>query len=295
VRTHRFQTPGSVDLQISTKSGQVRVETWEGDETVVEIDGSDRAIVDEVTVDHEPRGEGHRVVIRMPRMGERNFLRGLTRSSLDIGVRVPQQALVDVTTSDADVRLDGAYREVRAVTASGEITVGQVSGQVSMSTASGDIAVDSVGGRLTISTASADVQCGRLSGGGDIKTASGDVRIDSVTDRVAVTTGSGEIELGGSDSCKLRSASGDLTVGGIRQGVADLKTASGDIDVAVVSGALVAVDAESVTGDLSSEIELLDSEPEPVDGAELDREIELILRTVSGDIQVRRTQARATA
>jgi DUF4097 and DUF4098 domain-containing protein YvlB len=293
LRTHRFDTPGAVDIQVGIKSGRVHVETWDGAETLVDLDSRDGALVDEVTVDHEPHGEGHRVVIRMPRIGERNFLHAFVRSALDVHVRVPHQALVDVTTSDGDVRLEGSFREVRAETTSGDVEVGQVSGLASINTASGDIAIDSVAGRTAIRTASADVRCGRVGGGGEIKTASGDVRIDSVTDSVAVTTGSGDIELGGADSCKLRSASGDLRVGGIRQGLGDLKTASGDIDIAVVSGAMVAVDAESTAGDLSSEIELTDSEPDTGDGGEGDREIELILRTVSGDIRIRRTQAHA--
>jgi DUF4097 and DUF4098 domain-containing protein YvlB len=295
MRTHRFDTPGSVDLEIDIKSGRVHAETYDGNETVVELDSSDSALVDEVSVDCEPVGEGHRIVIRMPRMGEHSFLRLFNRSSVDVHVRVPQQALADISTSSGEIRLDGNYREVRATTASGEVRVGNVTGLVSINTASGDITVESVGGRATIRTASADVQCGPIGGGADIKTASGDVRVESVTDRIAVTSGSGDIELGGTDSCKLHTASGDLRVGGIRQGTADLKTASGDIDIAVVAGAIVAVDAESVTGDLSSEIELFDSEPAATDETDNDREIELILRTVSGDIQVRRTPAHAAS
>jgi hypothetical protein len=292
LRTHRFDTPGPVDLQVGIQSGRVHVETWEADETLVEVDGSDRSLVDELTIEYEPLGDGHRVAIRMPRLGELNFRRLFARSSLDVHVRVPQQALVDVSTSNGDVRLDGSYREVQSSTASGDIAVEQITGPASINSASGDITLESVGGRATIRTASADVRCGSV-GGGDIKTASGGVRIDSVTDRVTVTTGSGDIELRGSDSCKLRSASGDLRIGAIRQGVADLKTASGDIDVAIVGGAMVVVDAESVTGDLSSEIELTDSEPDVVTDANSGREIELILRTVNGDIQVRRTRSPA--
>jgi hypothetical protein len=55
----------------------------------------------------------------------------------------------------------------------------------------------------------------------------------------------------------------------------------------------VAVDAESVTGDLSSEIELNIGEPDATADAGNDRVIELTLRTVNGDIHVRRTRARA--
>jgi DUF4097 and DUF4098 domain-containing protein YvlB len=154
--------------------------------------------------------------------------------------------------------------------------------------------VASIGGPATIHTASEDVRCGTIAGGGEIKTASGDVHIDAVTEPITVATGSGDIAVGESESCKLRSASGDLRVGGIRHGQADLTTASGDIEVSVISGAMVAVDAESVSGDLSSEIELSRDEPDAVDGAGGDRVIDLKLRSVNGDIQIRRKRTPAT-
>jgi len=293
LRTHRYDTPGPVDLQVTIKSGRVHVETWDGADTVVDLDSSDDALVEEVNVDCEPFGDGYRVVVRVPRMEDRNFLRIFSRSSLDVHVHVPHQARAEVTTASGDVRLNGSYREVQASTASGDVEVDDVTGLASIATASGDISVHSVAGRTDIRAASADVHCGRMEGGGEVKTASGDVRIDAAAERIAVTTGSGDISVGESDSCKLRSASGDLSLSAIREGVADLKTASGDIDVAVVTGAVVAVDAESVSGDLTSEIELSLSEPSTAGGDETDREIELILRTVNGDIQVRRTRARA--
>lgn len=295
MRSHRFDTPGLVDLSAGIKSGSVHVQTWDNPETVVEIDSSDQDFLDEITVECAPLGEGHRVVIKVPALSERGFLRMFARSSIDVHVRLPRQALVDASTSSGNITLVGDYREVDASTASGEVEIGDVSGPVSINTASGGIAVSSVAGRATIRTASADVRCGRFDVGGDVKTASGDVRIDSVTGRIAVTTGSGDIELGASEDCKLRSASGDLRCVAIREGTADLQTASGDIAVAVVTGALVAVDAESVTGDLTSEIELSGNQPESRPEGDSDREIELILRTVNGDIQVRRTTARATA
>ena len=294
MRTHRFDTPGPVDLEISIESGRVQVDTWDGAETLVELESSDGAMLEEVTVLCEPRGAGHRVVVKSPQIGVTSLRRVFARGSLDVHVRAPEQALAEVATSDGEVRLDGNYREVQVATASGDAEIGHVSGRATVNTASGDVSVESVGGRAIIRTASADVRCGRLDGGADVKTASGDVQIDSVTDRVDVSSGSGDIEIGESDSCKLRTASGDLRVGGIREGQADLKTASGDIDIAVISGAMVVVDAESVSGDLSSEIELSNSEPDGMVGGEGDREIELILRTVNGDIQVRRTRARAT-
>ena len=79
--------------------------------------------------------------------------------------------------------------------------------------------------------------------------------------------------------------SGDLRVGPLWRGVARLSSVSGDVTVSVARGTLLAVDASSVSGRSRSEIPL-DAEP----GSE-GSILELRLRTVSGDIEIRRGPA----
>ena len=65
-----------------------------------------------------------------------------------------------------------------AVTASGNVRVGQVRGEAGVKTASGDVSLGVVAGDLTVRTASGDLVVSRLEGSRlDAKTVSGDVRV----------------------------------------------------------------------------------------------------------------------
>ena len=63
---------------------------------------------------------------------------------------------------------------------------------------------------------------------------------------------------------------------------------SGDVEVAAVSGLVLWIDAQSVSGTMSSELDVGDEPAEP--GQE---PVELRIRTVSGDVRVARSAAAA--
>ena len=90
-----------------------------------------------------------------------------------------------------------------------------------------------------MNTASGDVQIDSAGGGGTIRSASGDVQIGEAAQRVTVQT-----------------ASGDLHVGSIAEGEVDAKSASGDVRVGIRQGSRLHVDARSLSGDTTSEVEL---------------------------------------
>jgi Putative adhesin len=87
--------------------------------------------------------------------------------------------------------------------------------------------------------------------------------------------------------CQVKTASGDLRIGRLSGGRAQLETVTGDIEVAVARGALVAVDAATVSGSVRSEIDLDAEEPGPTGPDEPPR-LELHARTVSGDLRIER-------
>ena len=120
-------------------------------------------------------------------------------------------------------------------------------------------------GDVDVNVASADVHLERVDAA-DVNSASGDVRIDEALGRVEVNTASGDVD--------LRSvAEGDVKV----------NSASGDVAVGIASGSRLWVDAQSLSGDTSSELELEGApsdDPGPL--------VELRVQTMSGDISVRR-------
>ena len=79
----------------------------------------------------------------------------------------------------------------------------------------------------------------------------------------------------------MRTASGDQQVGSVMEGKVDLSSASGDIRVGIKRGSRVWVDARSMSGEVSSELEV--GEDMPGDDGPL---VELQVTAMSGDVQV---------
>jgi hypothetical protein len=168
--------------------------------------------------------------------------------SYDVRIFAPEGADAELDLASADARTAGRLGEVR------------------VRTASGDIELDAIAGRVDASTASGDVAVGAASGGGTIRTASGDVVVRKAGGRLGIMT-----------------ASGDLVVGAIAEGVLDLKSASGDMQIGIASGSRFHVDARSLSGETASELEVL--------GVETTTEgplVELKATSMSGDIRLTR-------
>jgi hypothetical protein len=251
VRVETFSTPGPVTLDVRVPAGDIDVETGNTAETTVELEvqGRDGDEAERNTrIEMRRRGEGYEVVVDAERGPGIGLFRG---RSGDYRVRItaPNDATFRAQVASADVRGRGRYAEVDVKAASGDVEFEQVTGDASINTASGDIEVERVGSAK-------------------VNSASGDVRIDEAAGDLAVNTASGDID--------LRSvASGEVKV----------NSASGDVEVGIATGSRLWVDAQSLSGDTSSELELESGSPIETDEGPL---VELKARTMSGDISVKR-------
>jgi len=117
-------------------------------------------------------------------------------------------------------------------------------------------------------------------------TVSGDVRLQRpVHGDLQAQTVSGDVHasrIGGSVTTK--SVSGDVRIESVREGKATLQSVSGDIQLGIAPGTNVDVDANSVSGDLSSDVALADDPAMAHDGDGPT----LVVRgkTVSGDFKL---------
>ena len=85
----------------------------------------------------------------------------------------------------------------------------------------------------------------------------------------------------------VKTISGDVELDATGAGVV-VSSVSGDVAVAAVPGLVLWIDAQSVSGTMSSELDLGDDLSEPGQDA-----VELRVRTVSGDVRVARSGAAA--
>jgi len=246
---HTFHTPLPLELEVGIPSGDIEVETAEGEESLVTVDGDER-LLDEVEI----RQDGNRVVVAYRGKGKFGFsLSPFTLvfgNELHVRATVPHGAGVKVKTASADSRLDGHFGGLGVNSVSGDVRVrGEIAGGATLKTVSGDAQLDRVEGDVSAQSVSGDLRVGPVAGSADAKTVSGDIRFDA------------------------------LTAGDVR-----FTSVSGDIEIGIAQGSAVDVDAGSTSGDLSSEVPL-GSEPLQGEG-EAAPTVVLRGRTVSGDVKV---------
>lgn len=197
-------------------SGEIRIRGVEGGTARVRSD-DDRALGDTFTIE---TADGAVVLREIERFG---FGRGRSGRSegAELTIEVPHGARIDVEAASADISASDLSGEKRLRTASGEITLSRLAGHVDVETVSGEIELAGQAPLdLAAKSVSGDVHIRvpslrRL----DLGTTSGDIRLDA--------------ELAGDGPFAVRTISGDVTVvgrGGFR------------------------VEAESITGDLSSDL-----------------------------------------
>ena len=243
-----FHTPLPLELEVGIPSGDIEVETAEGEESNITVDGDER-LLEEVEI----RQDGDRLVVAYRGKGKFGFsLTPFTLvfgSELRVRARVPHGAGLKVKTASADTRLDGSFGQLGINSVSGDVRLRGEAAAGNLKTVSGDAELDRVGGDVTAQTVSGDLRIGPVGGSAEAKTVSGDIRFQS------------------------------LTAGDVR-----FTSVSGDIEIGIAQGSAVDVDAGSTSGDLSSEVPIAS---EPVhDEGESAPTVVLRGRTVSGDVKV---------
>jgi hypothetical protein len=245
---YTFHTPLPLLLDAAIPAGDLEVETVDGEETWIGVDG------DEQLVEHTiVRQDGNRVVVEF--RGKKPF--GITieignfsfgSQRLKVRARIPHGADAKLTSASADVAVTGRLRRLETKTASGDVAVvGEVEQDVTIKTVSGDANVQHVGGDLSLQSVSGDLRAGWVGGSVETKTVSGDIRLES-----------------------------------LRDGSASFTSVSGDVALGIAQGSFVDVDAGSVSGDLGSEVPLASAPGEGGDGPT----VVVRGKTVSGDVRL---------
>ena len=128
----------------------------------------------------------------------------------------------------------------------------------------------------------------RPSTAGRLQTVSGDVRLGAVTGPAWATLVSGDFSIDDAHTdLSAKTVSGDQRIGSIREGQINVQSVSGDVRIGVRRGTRLRIDANSTSGDVSSELDVKDTPSEGSSGSEA----RLAAKTVSGDIEITRAAA----
>jgi len=266
-----FDTPGDVSLDVATLAGQVTIATWDEPRVEVEVtpmrgDDASRLAAEETRIEATERSGRHVILVHVPKREGRFAWLG-RGPELHIAIRCPEGADAEIASQSADTAAHGRLGDVAVKSASGDALVHDTTA-LTFTTASGDLSAGTVSGRLSVKSASGDVDVAGVGGVSNVNTVSGDVRIGESGDGAAVTTVSGDVDI-------------EATQGSLR-----VNAVSGDVSVAARTGLSLWIDAQSVSGSVTSDLDVGEA---PGDGT---ASAELRLRSVSGDIRIRRAPAR---
>jgi len=283
MRSETYSTPGPLRLNLEIPAGEIEIETGNTEETHVELEAianndAIRDLVENSRIELVRRGDGHEVVVEAK--ARHGIFISLSKGpdirfgGPDVRLRItcPHGADLDVRTKSADLRARGEYGAVDIKTASGDIEIEKAIGATRVKSASGDVHIDDAASSLDVQSVSGDLHAGVVRGDIRAQLVSGDVHVRDAG--ASITT---------------NSVSGDQRFEAVQRGRVELKAISGDVIVGVRTGARVYVDANTVSGSTSSELELSDAPAQaPAADAPL---VELFVKTVSGDIRLERALA----
>ncbi len=257
-----FDTPEPISLRLHLDAGTVQIVAGDVTTTTVDLrpvddddsDGWQKVEHSQVELDSGV------LVIRTPKRH-----RSGTGSGLRLRVSLPLDSRLVANVASANLHCSGRMAQVGVKSASGRVSVGEVTGDLSVSTASGGVEVMHAQSALSVQTASGDVEIVRSDGDLQVSAASGDIAVR---------------EAGG--SVQARSASGNVEVGCASSGSLSVVSASGDVEVGVRAGTAVWLDLSSQSGRTSSEL------PVEHDASAQPCSLNVRVRTASGDITLRR-------
>ena len=265
-RHHVFETPGPVLLRLAIPEGELRIETGDAPRVEVEAEAlrGGQDVVDALRIEATERGGRHEVVVEAP------------AARFGVGRR---RAVVGAPhLPGGHVRRDVARRRPTWLRAGGSATSRCAPRPATSRCRTSPRSVS----RPRAATCS----CARSPGDVSVKTTSGDVLARSIGGDLVVAVVSGDVKVStvGGD-CRVNTVSGDIEIGELGGG-ATINGVSSDVELGVAAGRRLWLDVRSATGDVRSDLDVGDT-PGPDDA----RVSEITVRTVSGDVRLRRARA----
>ena len=272
----RHDATANARVSISNVAGMVNVIAWDRNE--VRVDGRLGDGAKPLTI----TGSSNDLQIKVEPSGGSGWFNWGGDSKMaptTLELHVPRAASLDVDVVSAPLVIDGM--------AGGSIKVNTVSGKVRINARAPSLNVDSVSGGIELAGHAEHA---------DLQTVSGGILAPSLGSNAKLQTISGRIQATGGPWQKLAlsTVSGDVDITGglIPQGVLDIDSMSGDVQLQLPTNISGTLHASSFSGGLRSDFGT-PTEPEHGPGSSLDVRIgdgrgKINIETFSGDLRIRK-------
>jgi DUF4097 and DUF4098 domain-containing protein YvlB len=162
-----IQVSKGTKLDVNNFAGDVNIKVWDKDAVRVEVNHSDREVVD-----IKPGEQALTVRSRS--------VRGGPPRSLDYAITVPKWMGISVSGTYADVTLDGVGGDVTVDTTRGDIKVSGGSGFVSLKSVQGEIVLEKAKGRIEVRAVNEGIRLADISGDLSAESTNGSIVLDRI-------------------------------------------------------------------------------------------------------------------
>jgi hypothetical protein len=213
--TKSFNVERTAKLRVETSDANIRVTAWEGATVAARITTQGWKIGGDINIVDRQTGDQIDIEVRFPRhMLEINW----RNRRVDIEIKVPRNADLDLQTGDGNVDVQGVKGTILLRSGDGKLNLSELEGTLRASTGDGNIDMRNARGDLTLHTGDGRIDVAGIDGSLRAETGDGRVQVNGRFDLLEVKTGDGGIEAMAIEGSKLEAdwrlntGDGDLTL-----------------------------------------------------------------------------------
>lgn len=235
--TKTYNLESTPKVRLHTSDANIRVRASEGHTVVARVTTEGWNIGgDGINILEHQAGDNIDIEIRFPRTA---FQINWGNRRVDIEIKVPSEADLDLHTGDGNVDLEGVRGTIAVRSGDGKLELLDLQGSLQAHTGDGDIDLRNVRGELTLHTGDGRIEATGIDGSLRAETGDGRISVSGRFDGLDVRTGDGGIQASALAGSKLsadwvlRTGDGDLTmrVQATLDAEVELQTNDGHIDL----------------------------------------------------------------
>ncbi|MBI5731091.1 MAG: DUF4097 family beta strand repeat protein [Ignavibacteriales bacterium] len=269
LREKSFSAKDRDNVYVNASGADVKIESWDKQETYVKIFGNRRA-EEKLELSIEQDDSTVRVIAKK----RGSFFNWFgSNISVRIEIKVPKNQNAHIKTSGGDINAENVSGVFKLDTSGGDITLNNTNGKLKAETSGGDINLSAHNGEMFLSTSGGDIVCKGTNGDLKTETSGGDIELNTADGKISAETSGGDITI-------------DYT--GINKGI-EASTSGGDIHVKLPSNFKAKVHLETTGGEITNNFN--NARTMRVARSEMDAEFNgggeiLKLETTGGDVVV---------
>jgi DUF4097 and DUF4098 domain-containing protein YvlB len=201
--TKSFKLERTAKLRVETSDANIRVTACDCSTVEVRVTTQGWTIGgDGINIADRQTGDQIDIEVRFPRQV---FQMNWRNRRVDIEVKVPREADLDLHTGDGNVDVQGVKGTLLLRSGDGNIKLSDLQGSLKADTGDGNIDMRDVRGDLTLHTGDGNIDVAGVDGSLRAETGDGRVRVNGRFDVLDLRTGDGGIEAKAAEGSKLES------------------------------------------------------------------------------------------